>query len=134
MKAKAEDKTTKYKNELLEAIRKNKIMRFDHAFTGFVSFGRRTAYEHALHEAHEIKEALFENRSKGVSYLLNKWINSDNATLQLAAMRLICETDDHHRLNQQYIDHTTKGNSITLTPEERNAEIERLKRKLINAD
>lgn len=110
MKSKAE----KYKKELLEAIKKHKLMRFDHAFGGFVSFSRRTAYDYGLHELHDIKEALFQNRSKGVNYLIQKWINSDNATLQVAAMRMICESEDHQRLNQQYTDVTSGGKEIKI--------------------
>ena len=89
-------------------------MRFDHAFGGFVSFSRRTAYDYGLHELHDIKEALFQNRSKGVNYLIQKWINSDNATLQVAAMRMICESEDHQRLNQQYTDVTSGGKEIKI--------------------
>ena len=51
-------KTKKYKSELLEAIKKHKLMRFDHAFGGFVTFSRRTAYGCGLHEMHDIKDAL----------------------------------------------------------------------------
>lgn len=109
-----DSKAKKYEKELLEAIKRHKLMRFDHAFGGFVSFSRRTAYEYNLHELHEIKEALFQNRSKGVNYLLQKWIQSDNATLQVAAMRLICESEDHQRLNQQYTDITSGGEKMNI--------------------
>lgn len=107
-------KTKKYKSELLEAIKKHKLMRFDHAFGGFVTFSRRTAYGCGLHEMHDIKDALYENRLKGVNYLVQKWIQSDNPTLQIAAMRMICEGEDHQRLNQQYIDHTSNGQTILV--------------------
>lgn len=109
-----ESKAEKYKKELLEAIKKHKLMRFDHAFGGFVSFSRRTAYDYGLHELHDIKEALFQNRSNGVNYLIQKWIRSDNATLQVAAMRMICESEDHQRLNQQYTDLTSNGQTILV--------------------
>ena len=102
-----------YEAEMLAAIKKHKIMRFEHAFGGFVGFSKTTAYLKKLNESDAIKEALEANRNKGVVYLVNKWLDSDNATLQIAAMRLICDSEDHRRLNQQYQDHTTQGDKIT---------------------
>ena len=60
----------------------------------------------------DIKEALLENRKKAVNYLLNKWIKSENATLQIAAMRMVADDADRQRLNQAYIDHTSGGQKI----------------------
>ena len=40
--------------------------------------------------------------------MLNKWISSDNATLQIAAMRIISDEDLRRSLNQQYIEQTIK--------------------------
>jgi len=110
------DKLAKYENELSSAIIKNKWMRWSHIDWTTLSFSRRTAYEYSLHESHTIKSEFEQNRNKGVNYLLQKWISSDNATLQIAAMRLICEEDDRQRLNQQYVDHTTKGEAIVTPP------------------
>lgn len=107
-----DSKRKKYEAEIMEAIEKHRLMRFDHVFGGFVSFSRATAYNHELEKLDSIKGALAANRMKGVNYLLQKWIKSDNATLQVAAMRLICEPDEHKRLNQQYHDHTSGGEAI----------------------
>ena len=110
------DKARKYEAEMLRAIKKHKIMRFEHAFGGFVTFSKTTAYLHKLNESDDIKEALLENRNRGVTSLLKKWIDSDNATLQIAAMRMIADDDDRQRLNQQYVDHSTKGEKINIPP------------------
>ncbi len=107
-------KAKKYEDELCAAIKKHKWMRWAHIDWDALSFSRRTAYEHTLHESHTIKSTLEDNRSKAVSYLLDKWIKSDNATLQIAAMRIVAEEEDRQRLNQQYIDHTTQGEKITV--------------------
>jgi hypothetical protein len=48
--------------------------------------------------------------------MLAKWVTSQNATLQIAAMRLLCDKEEHQMLNQQYIDHTTKGESVNIEP------------------
>lgn len=89
---------------ILKVIKDKKIMRFDHIFGHYTGCSRATAYNHGLDKLDSIKEALQQNRSKGVDYLLQKWIAGDNATLQIAAMRLICSKEEHQLLNQQYIE------------------------------
>lgn len=96
-------KKEEYIKEILDVIKKKKIMRFSHCFA-FVSFSSSTAYNHGLEKVESIKDALFKNRMSGMNYLLQKWISSDNPTLQIAAARLIAESDDHRRMNQQYIE------------------------------
>src|SRR5690554_2990200 len=106
------EKSKKYEAELLKVIKSKKIAFFDHCF-GFTSFARRTAYDHKLHELHSIKAAIATNRATAKNYMLNKWIASENATLQISAMRLLSDSEEHQKLNQSYIDHTTKGEKIT---------------------
>jgi seryl-tRNA(Sec) selenium transferase len=129
-----EDKAKKYQAEMIAAIQKNNWMRWAHIDCKSLSFCKATAYNYKLEQLEAIRETFAQNRSRGVNYLLQKWINSDNPTLQIAAMRIISEDDDRQKLNQQYIDHTSKGESMTMTPKERDAEIERLKKKLLDAD
>jgi hypothetical protein len=107
-------KAEKYKTELLEAIKKHEIMRFEHAFGGFVSFSKKTAYNHKLHEVPDIREAIEGNRASAKQYMIQKWILSDNPTLQVAAFRLLSDPEEHMKLNQQYIDHTSKGNEMKI--------------------
>lgn len=107
-----EEKKQLYKNELMDAIQRYKFMRWEHIQWDALSFSRSTAYNYGLNEMDDIKEALLENRKKAVNYLLNKWIKSENATLQIAAMRMIADDVDRQRLNQAYIDHTSGGQKI----------------------
>lgn len=100
---------------ILKVIKDRKLMRFDHIFGHFAGCSRATAYNHGLDKLDSIKEALQQNRSKGVDYLLQKWIAGDNATLQIAAMRLICTPEEHQKLNQQYIDHSSKDGSMSTS-------------------
>ena len=102
-----------YRLELLDVIKDNKIAFLDHAFA-FTSFSRSTAYNNGLDKMDDIKDALRKNRVKAKTYMLNKWIKSDNATLQLAAYRLCADPEEHQKLNQQYIDHTSKGEKINI--------------------
>ena len=105
------EKQKKYEAELLKVIKSKKIAFFDHCF-GFTTFSRRTAYDHGLHELHAIKDAINENRVTAKNYMLNKWIASANPTLQISAMRLLSDSEEHKKLNQSYTDHTTKGASM----------------------
>ena len=104
-------KTDKYKNELLQVIKEKKIGFFDHSFA-FTSFSRATAYNVGLDKLDDVKSAIDDNRVKAKNYLLNKWIGSDNPTLQLAAFRLLSVSEEHKLLNQTYTDHTTNGKEI----------------------
>ena len=101
----------KYEKELIEAIKKHKIAFFDHAFP-FVSFSSSTAYNHELEKLESIRDLISNNRHKAKNYMLNKWIGSDNPTLQIAAMRLLSTSEEHQKLNQTYIDHTTRGEKL----------------------
>ena len=102
-------KAEQYERELLAVIRDKKIAFLDHCFA-FTTFSKKTAYNHNLHELHTIKGAIDENRVKAKNYMLNKWIASDNATLQIAAMRLLSDSDEHRKLNQNYTEHS--GNAL----------------------
>lgn len=112
MKAKAK----KYEKELLKVIKEKKIAFFDHCF-GFTSFSRATAYNYSLDKLDSIKDAINQNRVTAKNYMLNKWIASENATLQISAMRLLSDSEEHKKLNQTYVDQTTNGESInTVQP------------------
>lgn len=101
------DKKQKYEHELIKVIKKNKIAFFDHCF-GFTSFSRTTAYEYKLNESDAISSEIEKNRVTSKNYMLNKWIESDNATLQISAMRLLSTEEEHKKLNQSYIDQKTE--------------------------
>ena len=109
-----EDINTEHEKAILETIAKNPIFNFKDIFVYYKGCGRSTAYNHNLDKLDSIKEALYSNRRKGVSSLLAKWLASDNATLQLAAMRMICDAEEHRSLNQNYSDITTKGEKIEV--------------------
>lgn len=93
-----------YETEMIKAVKKFNWMRWAHIDWSALSFSRATAYNYNLDKLDTIKAAFEQNRSKGTNYLLQKWINSDNATLQIAAFKIIAEGDDHKRLNQQYVE------------------------------
>ena len=112
---KMKNKTKQYEKELIEAIVKYKWMRWAHIDWEALSFKRATAYNHKLDDLDSIKDAFKRNRSKAVNYMLNKWITSDNATLQIAAFKICADDEDRRRLEQNYIDHTSNGDKIQQT-------------------
>lgn len=103
--------TDKYEAELLKIIKEKEIMFFDHCFA-YVSFSRATAYNHALDKMDSIKSAIANNKVSAKNYMLAKWVKSDNPTLQIAAFRLVSEIEEHKKLNQAYVDHTTGGKKL----------------------
>ena len=104
----------RHEKGILDAIEKHPVFTFKDIFVHYKACSRATAYNHNLDKLDSIKEALYQNRRKGVVSMVAKWLNSDNATLQIAAMRLLCEPDEHKRLNQQYQDITTDGQKIII--------------------
>lgn len=106
------ERAKKYEAEALKAVKERKLMFFDHIFA-YVSFSSSTAYNHGLEKLESIKEAILENKINGVNYMLQKWIASDNATLNIAAMRIISNDAIRRSLNQQYIETTVKSDPFT---------------------
>jgi hypothetical protein len=110
---------SKNEAELIQAIIKHKWMRWSHIDWQALSFSRPTAYNHELNKLDTIKGTFEQNRSKGVNYLLQKWMQSDNATLQIAAFKIIADEDDHRRLNQSYVEQkNTEVDLSDLTTDE----------------
>lgn len=111
----AHEKEKQYEQELLKVIKEKKIAFLDHCFA-YTTFSKRTAYNYKLHELHNIKEAIENNRVSAKNYMLNKWIASENPTLQVAAFRLLSNSEEHQKLNQQYIDHKSSDGTMTPKP------------------
>jgi len=77
-----------------------------------------TFYEHFppnSNELNTIKEMLDENKMKAKAVIRAKLMKSEKAAELLALYRLICTREEHQLLNQSYIDHTTKGDSLNKT-------------------
>jgi hypothetical protein len=107
---------TEHEKGILEAIQKHPIFSFNDIFVYYKGCCRATAYNHNLDKLDSIKEAIYTNRRKGVTSLKAKWLKSDNATLQLAIMRMICDPEEHKTLNQNYTDITTGGAALNIDP------------------
>lgn len=103
-----------HEKAILDTIQRYPVFSFCDIFVTYKGCSRATAYNHHLDKLDSIKEALYANRRKGVTTLLSEWLKSKNATLQLAAMKLICLPDEHKRLQQNYTDHTSDGDKLEI--------------------
>jgi len=63
-------------------------------------------------EMDTIKEMLEENKVKTKSSIRAKLWKSEKAAELLALYRLISTPEEHQKLNQSYVDHTTKGEKV----------------------
>jgi len=62
-----------------------------------------------------LKSMLEQNKVKTKSAIRSKLFKSNKASELLALYRLIATPEEHQKLNQSYIDVTTKGNKVEST-------------------
>lgn len=93
-----------HEKEITDIIVKNKVMKINHIFQHYTDLQRAQFYNLELDKSDNIKEAISKNKSKAVSYMLNKWVGSDNATLQISAFKVLCEDEDRKKLSMQFVE------------------------------
>lgn len=93
-----------HEKEILDIIVKNKVMKINHIFQHYTDLQRAQFYNIELDKSDIIKEAISKNKSKAISYMLNKWVGSDNATLQISAFKVLCEDEDRKKLSMQFVE------------------------------
>jgi hypothetical protein len=101
-----------------EVITKHKLF-FIEDIVGFLPISKPTFYEFFKidsNEFNELKEMLETNRIEIKSSMRSKWYKSENATLQMALMKLICSDDERKKLSMNHTDITTNGEKITNIP------------------
>lgn len=109
----AYNKTKIYK-QAEEAIKKHNLF-FIEDIVAFLPCCKKTFYEFfplESNELHTLKDLLDDNKVKTKSSIRAKLWKSNKAAELLALYRLIATPDEHQKLNQSYIDHTTKGKEI----------------------
>lgn len=82
----------------LAAIKKHKLMFIEH-IVAFLPCDKTTFYAHKLNESNSIKKAVEEMRVSKKTKMLSNWIDSETPSLQIAAMKMISEEHEAHRLN-----------------------------------
>lgn len=83
----------------------------------FLPITRKTYYEYfplESDESNNLKEKLEINKIKTKSAIRAKLYKSAKAAELLALYRLLATPDEHRKLNQSYIDHTTKNKEVKL--------------------
>jgi len=97
-----------HETEILDVIVKHKIMKIQHIFQHYTDLGSAQFYNLELEKSESIKEAIQTNKNKAISYMLNKWVGSDNATLQISAFKVLCEDEDRKKLSMQFVESENK--------------------------
>ena len=82
----------------LAAIDKHKLMFIEH-IVAFLPCSKTTFYSLELNESNAIKKAVEEMRVSKKTKMLSNWIDSETPSLQIAAMKMISEEHEAHRLN-----------------------------------
>jgi len=82
----------------LKAIEEHNLMFIEH-IVAFLPCSKETFYNHKLHESDPNKKAVEEKRVSKKTKLLSGWIDSEVPSLQIAAMKMISEEHEAHRLN-----------------------------------
>jgi hypothetical protein len=90
--------------DVIKAIKKNKLKHFNY-IEGYVAPSIPTLYEFFPLESNEfntIKRELELNKINSKTKMVNKWEDSDNPTLQIAAFKLIATDDEQKALSTNY--------------------------------
>ena len=98
-------KTEDLKKKAIAAIKAHNLF-FIEDVVVFLPCSKPTFYEHKLNEVNELSELLEKNRITVKLKLRKKWEDLDNATLQMALMKLICTDDERKRLAMNYTEHS----------------------------
>jgi len=98
--------TAKQKKEHIRKIKllleSEKIFTFKDIFVFYKGCSKSTAYLHGLDKSDELKDALEMNKRRGVQSLIDKWIDSENPTLQIAAFKIICDPKERIAISPNY--------------------------------
>lgn len=105
--------------EQAKQVAESKKLIFVEEVVSFLPCSQSTFYEFfpaESEEMEELKAIINDNKVAIKSTMRKKWYDSENPTLQLALYRLTSTQEEHKKLNQSYIDQTTKGDKIQNEP------------------
>ena len=97
-----------HEKEIIEVIEKHKIMKVQHIFSHYLDLRSAQFYNLELEKSESIKEAINLNKTKAVSYMINKWIASANPTLQISAFKVLCDDEERKKLSMQFMETDNK--------------------------
>ncbi|TXI90605.1 MAG: hypothetical protein E6Q36_01190 [Chryseobacterium sp.] len=126
----------KYKTEDLERLSLEAIEKFKLFFVEdiipYLPCSRSLFYDRSLDKLDTIKDALTKNKVQLKVSMRSKWYKSDNATLQMALMKLICSEDERKRLSVSYTENVNK--TVEMTEQEIREQIEAIDKLLHNGN
>jgi hypothetical protein len=105
--------------QAVDAVSKNNLF-FIEDIVAWLPCDKTTFYRFFPTESNEyntLKGMLETNKTKTKSAIRSKLFKSNKASELLALYRLIATTEEHQKLNQSYVDHTSKGDKITQQPQ-----------------
>lgn len=82
--------------------------------TAYLPCSRATFYSLGLDKLDSLKEAIEKNKITTTQSMKNKWYHSENATLQVALMKIIGTDEVRKRLTQSHQDITSGGEPIKV--------------------
>ena len=107
-------KTADLEEKSIFVIQEKKLVFIDD-IVSYLPCNRATFYNHKLDKIDTIKGALEFNKTEIKTGLRKKWLSSDNATLQIALMRLVCTDEERRKLAINYNEITSEGIAINVT-------------------
>jgi citrate lyase synthetase len=88
--------------KIKEILESKKIYTFKDIFVFYKGCSRATAYNNGFDKIDDIKEAIMMNKRRGVQSLIDRWVDSDNPTLQIAAFKIICDPEERAAISPNY--------------------------------
>ena len=98
----------------IKAIEQHKLINIVEVVS-FLPVNRATFYNHGLDKLDSIKEAIEKIKINTSTSLRSKWIDSDNATLQVALMKLVATDEDRKRLATSYMETKQNHTNVDLS-------------------
>jgi hypothetical protein len=98
----------KLEKQIIEAIEREELTFFSEIVL-FVKPALSTLYEMELEKSETIKAALEANKLRQKAKMRKKWVESDNATLQISAYKLIADNEELEKLTMNKVDASVKG-------------------------
>jgi hypothetical protein len=102
-----------YESDIIEIIKKHNIFNIVDIFSFYTGCSRATFYNNGLDKLDNILKALDDNKIKTKHSLKNKWLKSDNPTLQIALFKLIATDEERKALSTNWQENNNTGN-ITI--------------------
>ena len=108
-------KTADLKKKAIKAIEEYKLI-FIEEVVSYLPCCKQTFYDHKLDKSDDLISLLEKNKDQIKAALRVKWYKTDNATLQMALMRLVCTDKERKKLAINYNEVTgADGKDLTFT-------------------